>query len=306
MSRFLKWVTILGIISFICIVICFSSFFHMVSGLTGENFAFQYAEKRKHLVVLKIEGPILEADVFLKHLGYIKENTSCQGVLVRLNSPGGAVGASQEIFQALRDLRSESFNVVVSMGNTAASGAYYIALGGDRIFASRGTITGSIGVIARFPEAVQLFKKLGVSMNVVSSGKLKDAGSMFKKATREEKAYLQAVVDDTYSQFMEDILANRALSREDLEPLADGRVLTGRQAQSAGLIDTLGGLREAKLYLAELAGIEGTPLFVEAQGQKTWIDRLSSKTDVGHEALLSHINKITSAGLFYLWPLGVF
>jgi protease-4 len=304
-SRYVKVLTILGVITFICSIVFLSSFFSLLSSLLTNEFSRRYSEEKEHLAVLRIDGPIFHSDFYLKHIEAIAENRACRGILLYVNSPGGAVSASQEIYSSLKELRSEDVPVVVSMGNTAASGGYYVALGADKIFANRGTLTGSIGVIAQFPEAQELFSKLGISMEIIKSGEYKDAGSPFRKTTKEERKYLQTVVDDTYEQFLSDILANRDLSDEELRKFADGRLLTGRQALNAGLVDTLGGYLSAKNYLAKISGMQEDPLFIEVIPGKSWVERITSKIGISGSSVSGDVRRLIKPGLYYLWPGGL-
>ncbi|WP_287130088.1 signal peptide peptidase SppA [Candidatus Cyanaurora vandensis] len=175
-----------------------------------------------------------------------------KGVLLRIDSPGGTVGTSQEVYNALGQVRAQK-PVVVSMGDVAASGGYYIACGADRIFANPGTLTGSIGVILSGYNAAKLLGTLGVEPQVVKSGPYKDILSINRALTPSERTLLQALIGDTYEQFLQAVAKGRNLPLNALRPLADGRIYTGRQAQRLGLVDELGGLTEAKAHLRRLA-----------------------------------------------------
>lgn len=270
MSRFAKIMAVLSILAVIAVFFCFGSLFSLF-GRMGDG-SGMVKERRDHMTVLRIEGAIMGSDNYLESIRRISEDKACKGLLVRIDSPGGAVGASQEIFSALKGLKAKGLPVVVSQGNLAASGGFYISLAGDRVFANPGTLTGSIGVILQFPEAQKLMEKVGVKLNTVKSGALKDAGNFSRAPTAEEMRYLQAVIDDTYSQFINDILANRKVKREDLLKIADGRVLTGQQALKHGLVDTLGGFREAEHYLASLAKLEGEPVIVKEPPERSRLE----------------------------------
>ena len=194
---------------------------------------------------------------------------------------------------------------MVSQGNLAASGGYYVSLAGDRIFANPGTLTGSIGVILQFPEAEKLMDKLGVKMNTVKSGSLKDVGNFARPPTPEEIKYLQSVIDNTYGQFIDDILANRKIAKAELLKIADGRIMTGKQARDYGLVDTLGGYREAEAYLAGLAKLEGEPVVVQEPPTKTWFENMmdtQSSSDLGSLARAAQ-DWLPSVrqGTFFLW-----
>lgn len=230
------------------------------------------------VALIKIVGGIYDSKPILSQLDKIEESKAVKAVVLRLETPGGAVAASQEIYRKLKYLRDEKgIPIVASMGNVAASGGYYVALGADTIIANPGTITGSIGVIASIFQYQRLFEKLGVSVETVKSGKFKDTGSPFRGMTGEEREYLQSLIDDTYDQFVHAVAEGRNLEVAEVELLADGRVYTGRQAKELGLIDILGGLDEAIQVAGELGGISGKPQVVELAKKKlTLLDILLS------------------------------
>ncbi len=263
-----------------------------------------YGESKPHLSLVKLTGPIVDADEFLEVIETIKKNEASKGVLLRINSPGGAAAASQEIYKALLDLRKKK-PVVVSLGNVAASGGYYIAIAGDKIFTNPATITGSIGVIAQFPNAEKLFEKVGVSLTVVKSGKFKDAGSLFRASTAEERAYLQGVINHTYEQFVRDISDSRELELKEVKVLADGRIFTGEQAVQYNLVDTLGGLLDAKAYLIQQSTLTGDPLFVEPKEGGDFLSKLTSQSH-SEALLMQNLVKVFHSGIYFIWPGGVF
>ncbi len=227
--------------------------------------------------LLRITGPIYDAKPILEELDKVEESPAVKALVVRLETPGGAVAASQEIYRKLAYLRDEvGVPVVASMGNVAASGGYYVALGADTIVANPGTITGSIGVLMVLPEYYELFDKIGVGYNVIKSGKFKDAGSPYREMTAEERAYLQDFINDGYRQFVEAVAQERGLPLGTVELLADGRVFTGRQALESGLVDQIGGLDQAVTLAGALGGITGKPEVVELNKRRklTLIDLL--------------------------------
>ncbi len=208
--------------------------------------------------VVEIVGEIRDSKKVLEQLRDFKEADHIKAVVVRVDSPGGAVGPSQEIFDAVKKLR-EKKKVVVSMGSVAASGGFYIACAGEKVFANPGTLTGSIGVIFQLPNVQGLMKWAGVEMRVITAGKLKDSGSMFREMTAEEREYFESVLKDVHEQFIGAVAEGRKLKVEDVRPHADGRVFTGRQAKEWKLVDELGGLSDAVAAAGQLAGIEGEP-----------------------------------------------
>ncbi len=190
-------------------------------------------------------------------------NPAIKAVVIRLNSPGGSAAAAQEISAEVGRLKKSGKIVVASMGDTAASAAYWIASGTDKIVANPGTLTGSIGVIMEFYDLQELYGKIGVDTETFKSGPYKDMGSSSRPATNDERAIFQAMIDDVYSQFLEAVAAGRDRDVSEIRLLADGRVLTGRQAKELGLVDQLGDFHEAVLLAGNLAGIPGEPYTVE-------------------------------------------
>jgi protease-4 len=230
----------------------------------------------------------------LKRFG---ENPSVKAIVLRIDSPGGGVVPSQEIYDAVQRVRNKSNKAVIaSMGTVAASGGYYIAAATDRILANPGTLTGSIGVIMEMANIEGLLKKIGVEGVVVKSGRYKDVGSPLRKMSDEEQALLQSVMDDVHKQFIEAVAAGRSLEVADVKALADGRIFTGRQAKDAKLVDELGNLEDAIQLAAEIAGIEGEPKVVEPRRRFSFRELLESRLSTVFPKLDFH----TGVSLKYL------
>ena len=168
-----------------------------------------------------------------------KEDPSIKGVILRINSPGGGVGPTQEIFREVVKLK-EKKKVYVSMGSTCASGGYYIASAGEKLYANPSTITGSIGVIMQLMIVEDVLKKIGLKSNTIKAGEFKDAGSPFREMTRAERAYMDKIVQSIYEQFIKDIAAARKMDPERVKKLAEGKIYTGNRAKELGLIDGIG------------------------------------------------------------------
>lgn len=217
--------------------------------------------------ILEVEGTIVEARRMLEQIDNFRDHNSIKAVVLRVNSPGGAVGPSQEIFTELKRLAQKK-PLIVSMGSVAASGGYYLAIAGERIFASPGTITGSIGVIMSFPNYQELMGKVGVQTEVVKSGRFKDIGSSTRAFSAADRELLQQMIDDVHLQFVEAVGEQRGLSLEKLQPFIDGRIFTGRQAKEIGLIDELGGFNDAVDYAAKIAGIGSDPDLIYPETEK--------------------------------------
>jgi protease-4 len=229
------------------------------------------------VAVIRIEGVILDSRETIEELRHYRDNPSVKAIVLRIDSPGGAVVPSQEIFAEVRKTRAEGkIKLVTSMGNVAASGGYYIAAATDRIVANPGTLTGSIGVIMELANVKGLLEKVGVQSVVVKSGRHKDIASPFRAMTPEDRALLQTVLDDVHAQFIEAVATGRALQVEQVRTLADGRIFTGKQAQTVKLVDELGDLHDAIQLAARLVGISGEPRVIETRKRFSWRDLLQN------------------------------
>ncbi len=236
------------------------------------------------IAVVYIEGVIFDSKSVNEHLKMYADDSRVKAVLLRIDSPGGGVAASQEISDQVRWLREEKKKtVVVSMGSVAASGGYYIACAADHIVANPGTVTGSIGVIAEWVNYGNLLKWAQMQTEVVKSGEMKDVGSPTREITARERAYLQGLIDQMFAQFVNAVAAGRKeLTRERIMELADGRVYTGEEALREKLIDGLGNYDAALKKTAELVGIKGEPQVVTPpKPRRGSILDLLTRTDVG-------------------------
>ncbi|MEK6633081.1 MAG: signal peptide peptidase SppA [Nitrospirota bacterium] len=230
------------------------------------------------IALIRIEGVILDAQETLGELKKFSENPTVKAIVLRIDSPGGGVVPSQEIYDAVRRVRTKSNKAVIaSMGSVAASGGYYIAAATDRIVANPGTLTGSIGVIMEMANVEGLLQKIGVEGVVVKSGKYKDVGSPLRKMSDEERGLLQTVMDDVHKQFIEAVAEGRSLEVPEVQALADGRIFTGRQAKAAKLVDELGSLDDAIQLAADVVGIEGEPKVIEQRRRFSIRELLDSK-----------------------------
>ena len=208
--------------------------------------------------VVDVKGLISEPEATIKALRDFRYNQKVKAVVIRVNSPGGAVGASQELYEEILRLDKEK-PVVASLATVAASGGYYASLGARHIVANPGTVTGSIGVIMKVPNIGILLEKLGVKTTVVKSGTFKDLGSITRDMTEDERTLLQGVMQDIQKQFIMAVSKSRKLPEEQVSAIADGRIMTGHQALDAKLVDQLGNFSVAVDKAANLAGIEGRP-----------------------------------------------
>ncbi len=205
--------------------------------------------------VLEVKGVILESSEYLKAIEELREREDIKAIVVRIDSPGGSVGAVQEIFEELKVLRKTK-PLIVSMGGVAASGGLYLALSGQKIFANPGTITGSIGVMIQLPNFEKLMEKIGISAEVIKSGPYKDTGSAFRGLTSEERKYLQEKVELLHNQFVKAISEERKIPLEKVKAFANGKIYTGEEALKLGLIDGLGNFYRAVDEAKRLSGIK--------------------------------------------------
>jgi len=245
-----------------------------VAALSGtplsERFTFG-----KTVAVVDVRGVISDAADTVEALDHLRQQDATIGVVVRIDSPGGAVAPSQEIYDAVWRLRARK-PVVASLGNVAASGGYYVASAADVVVADPGTLTGSIGAIMEVQNVATLAEKVGVSQTVVKSGRFKDVGQPLRAVTDEERVLLQRMVDDVLGQFIDAVARGRGMEAGRVRALADGRLYSGAQARDVGLVDELGGLAEATRVAWSRAGQTGEPRVshVRLRGRPWWLDLL--------------------------------
>lgn len=231
---------------------------------------------KEKVALVSVEGPILRSKETIDEIkGYVKD-MSVKAIVLRIDTPGGGVVPSQEIYEEVKRAASRK-KVVVSMGSVAASGGYYISAPASRIIANPGTITGSIGVIMEVPNIKGLMDKIGVKTEVVKSGKHKDIASVFRGIGSEERDILQRVMDDVHEQFIKAVSESRGMSVNDVKKIADGRIFSGSQALKAGLVDELGDLEYAISAAAKMVGIKGEPEIVTKKESFSVLDLLKGK-----------------------------
>jgi protease-4 len=219
------------------------------------------ADKGPRIGVVELTGVITSSMAFEKRMHALRVDPEIAAILIRIDSPGGAVAPSQEMAEAVRRAKKDK-KVVCSMGTVAASGGYYVASQCDEVFASQGSITASIGVISEAPKLQNVLSLLRIEMEVYKSGALKDAGSPFRATTDEERAFFTKFVKGIYEQFLADVAEGRKgkITLEQLRPIADGRILTGKEAKEAGLVDTIGDFEAALDRAGALSGKTGAPV----------------------------------------------
>jgi protease-4 len=252
----------------------------------------------KRIGLVRVSGTIMESEEYVRQLQSLRLDNSIAGVILRIDSPGGAVAPSQEIYAEVMKYRGAHKPLAVSMSTVAASGGYYIASPAVKIFADPGTLTGSIGVIFTLPLFQELAKKIGVEFRVFTAGKYKDVGSPYRAMTGEEKKFIEDLLRDTHEQFIADVAAARGMNRDSLARYADGRVLTGRQACAARLIDTLGSYEDALDWLRTFTGIAHNAKVVQRKAASSRLRELLEEESIRLFPALHQL--LRPAGLYYL------
>lgn len=248
------------------------------------------------IAVVKIQGPIFDVEDTLKELNEYQTDKSIKAIVLRIDSPGGAVAPSQELYQEVLKLREAGKPVIVSMGTVAASGGYYIAAAANKIVANSGTITGSIGVIMESFGFQDLLQSLQIQPRTIKSGKFKDAGNPFREMNEDEREYLQKLSDNMYQIFVNDVAKARKMDVAKIEELAQGRIYTGLQAKEVGLVDSLGNVFDA----IELAKTEANlPIDAKVKWPK---EPTPFEAFLGEKAMLHYVNKIFMWVEMQNWP----
>lgn len=263
-------------------------FLLFVSGIFALLFKQPVPFEPDSVALIKIEGPIIDSADAIEEIKEYSGDSSIKAIVLRINSPGGAVAPSQEIHDEVKKA-AEKKPVVVSMAAVAASGGYYISVPATKIISNPGTITGSIGVIMEVPNISGLLEKVGVKSEVIKSGKHKDLASVFRGIGKEEREIIQNVLDDVHEQFIEAVANARNMDINEVRKIADGRIFSGRQALEAGLVDEIGNIEDAILTAGELGGIEGEPRVVSKEEKKGLLGLLENKLSGGIEEIFPSI-----------------
>ena len=280
MKQSTKWfLAILAVLLFVGFGLC-AFLFVIFTGISGGEVEVVSGTGQK-IALVELKGTILTSEEIVRQLKKYRDDRSIKAILFRVDSPGGGVVASQEIYEEVRKTRDGGKPVVVSMGALAASGGYYVSCGANRIVANPGTVTGSIGVISQFLRFDPLMKKIGVESRTIKSGKFKDSGSPFREMSKDDNAYFQGLIDDIYKQFTEVVERERGMDHDSVMRYADGRVFTGVQALDIGLVDTLGTYEDAVGIAARLAGMHGEPSIVrERRSGLSLFERVFGETKI--------------------------
>ena len=270
-----KW--LIGVLIAVLILAAGAFFILATAAVLFKGEGIELASFTDRVGILELKGVIEESETFNRQLKSFREDKSIRAVVVRIESPGGGVAPSQEIYEQLSRLRDETDKpVVVSMGSIAASGGYYVACAADSILAVPGALTGSIGVMLEFPNLQEVLRKVGISFEVVKSGEHKDIASPWRKMTDRERRVLQEMVDDVYNQFVEVVSRERGLPVDSVLSLADGRVFTGRQAKTLGLVDSTGVFQDALDMAGRMCGLGDNPKTITAKKRRAkWYERLT-------------------------------
>jgi protease-4 len=243
----------LGVI--VVLLVIFFAVLYLIGRSAGTSSQFAFGDR---IAIVEIRGVIAQSSQIIEEIHQYLEDDGVKAIILRIDSPGGGVGPSQEIHREVLKVKAKK-KIVTSMGSVAASGGYYIACASDLIVANPGTITGSIGVLMEFTNIEELFKKIGIKGVVLKSGEHKDIGSPFREMTPDEKRIMQEVIDNVHQQFIKAVAEGRKLDHSKVTQIADGRIFSGEQAKQLGLVDQIGNLDDAIDATARLVGIEGKP-----------------------------------------------
>ena len=272
------------------------------NALTGKGEFFDNPEK---VGVISIRGVISSSQETVEQIEEFGKDKNIKAILLRIDSPGGGVAASQEIYAAVKRIRKNKI-IVSSLGSVAASGGYMIACATEKIVANPGTVTGSISAIMYFANAEDLLKKIGIKPSVIKSGQYKDIGSPTRGMSDDEKQILQALVDDIFFQFIDVVAQDRKISVEDVKKLADGRVFSGKQALQYKLIDFLGDRSFAVQLAGKLAGLKGVPDVVYPKKKEVTLGDLILQSTAASFANAFKTNLATTPeGLNLLYKYGL-
>jgi protease IV len=247
-----------GILAIVVLLLVFFSALFLIGRLSMKAGPLQFGDK---IAIVEVKGVITQSSGVIEEIHQYLDDDGVKAIILRVDSPGGGVGPSQEIYREVVKAKRRK-KIITSMGAVAASGGYYVACASDLIVANPGTITGSIGVIMEFTNFEELLKKIGVKGMVIKSGEHKDIGTPLREMTPEEKSIMQETLDNVHQQFIQAVAEGRKLDRTKVIPIADGRIMTGEQAKNLGLVDKMGNLEDAIDEAAKLAGIAGRPQII--------------------------------------------
>ncbi len=294
-----RWVILVSVILFFLGIVIFSItlmfFAKAISTAERKTYIETTGNGKEKIAVVDLDFTIMSPDGFVKQMKKFREDNSIKAIIIRANTPGGGVAASQEMYEEVKKTRNSGKPVVVSVESINASGGYYISCGANLIVANPGSLVGSIGVIMQYYTFKDLADKIGMKENTIMSGENKDTGNPFRDATEKDKEYLNEIVMDSYDQFLDVVSTERKINKEELKKIATGRVFTGRQAKENGLIDSLGTFSDAVRITANLANIEGEPVLVKEKIRNNFfelfIESITGIRDFNRNALEDMLKK---------------
>jgi protease-4 len=267
----------------------------LLSGTPSSSPLFSFRER---IGVVTIDGTITDSEPVMSQLVAFKKDKAIKAIILRVNSPGGGVAPSQEIYREVRKAAATK-TVVASMGDVAASGGYYVACAANKIVANPGTLVGSIGVLMEFVQLEELLRKIGVGFEVLKSGEFKDIGSPYRKLSERERELLNSLILDTRNQFVEAVAQGRHLPVEKIKEIADGRIFSGAQSKQLGLVDQLGNFQDALDLAKKMSGVEGevTLVYPKKAGARFWDLLFRNASD----ALYRSLRSTTGVRIQYRW-----
>ena len=264
---------IIGFFFFGAVIVFIFFILMIVFGEAGSSNEISFSGGGEKVGVIELNGVITSSRRLVKQFKRFDKDASIKAIVFRIDSPGGGIAASQEIYEQVRRTRAHGKPIIASMGSVAASGGYYVSLGASKIMANPGTTTGSIGVIAEIPNFKKLLDKIGVQFTIIKSGKYKDIGSPYREVTGDEMYHLQQWINNGYDQFVRTIVKERKLDEKRVREIGDGRVYSGEQALGLSLIDSLGTFDDAIQWAGKMGGIKGEPkVFREREKRVTVFD----------------------------------
>jgi protease IV len=298
-SRTMLWVVVGGGSFFLLLLAVFTLIYTSVSSDHTDGLSSAFGDK---IAVVDLEGVIIDPKVVVGHLKRYADDDSIKAIILHVNTPGGGAAASQEIYQAVKRIRDKKKKrIVASIETVGASGGYYVASATDKIYANPASIVGSIGVIAQWYNYGELVKWAKMKDITIKTGEFKDTGSPTRDLTPAERAYLQALIDDMYSQFINAVAEGRKMKPEEVRALADGKVWTGAQAMPLKLVDQLTDFQGAVDDTAKAVGISGEPTLVRPQKERRTLLDVLSGNDLA-DLIPSRAKLLeTHVGFYYLW-----
>jgi protease-4 len=273
--------------------------FFFAASVMGGFMQNGWKTSNSEIALVHVNGVLMDSTKIIRQLSKYRRDPQIKAIIVRIDSPGGAVAPAQEIYDEINKIKDANKIVYASLGSVAASGGYYIACAANYVIANPGTLTGSIGAIMAFNNIEELAKKIGVRPAVIKSGAFKDSGSPLRSMRPEERKLLQNVVDDVHEQFVRAVSLGRNLPEDEVKLFADGRVMTGKQALEFKLIDEFGGLEKTKEILGKKIGIVGHPSVIEEKEDVPFMDWLMET--VVSKNLTQAFSPVPAPRLQYLW-----